>query len=257
MGEEKRLVGSDRVLAVLLELGKHPGGISLENLSRLIDSPKPTIHRALASLRRSGLAAQDSHGHYLLGDDFLRIAFTHHEARPDHVRAQPILQQLSDRFGETVHYAVLEGREVVYRSKVDPPSGAMKLTSVVGGRNPAHATGVGKVLLAYTLPDIDSITEWIGDRPLARPTRNTLVQPMELHAAFKQIREQGYAVDDQENEPGLNCIALPVHFASPTKPSGAISISALAHRTPLRHLVDDLDAIRAIVSGRPHAGTAA
>ncbi|MDQ0691279.1 IclR family acetate operon transcriptional repressor [Arthrobacter sp. W4I7] len=257
MAEEKRLVGSDRVLAVLLELGNHPNGISLENLSRLIDSPKPTIHRALASLRRSGLATQDFHGHYLLGDEFLRIAFTHQEARPDHVRAQPILQQLSDRFGETVHYAVLEGRDVVYRSKVDPPSGAMKLTSVVGGRNPAHATGVGKLLLAYALPDVESIAHWIGDRPLTKPTRKTLAMPAELHAAFKQIRDQGYAVDDQENEPGLNCIALAAHFSSPTKPSGAISISALAYRTPLKRLVDDLDAIMAIISGRPQTGTAA
>ena len=68
-----------------------------------------------------------------------------------------------------------------------------------------------------------------------------------LHAELVRIRDQGYAVDDQENETGINCIALPVHLTSVNRPSGAISVSALVYRRPLQALVDDLPTIRTII----------
>lgn len=246
---DARLVGADRVLAVLAELARHPDGIGLEEMARAVASPKPTAHRALAALRRAGLAVQNGHGRYVLGDEFLRMAFAHHEARPDHVRVTPILQALCDRYGETIHYAVLEGDSVVYRSKLDPPTGAVRLTSVVGGRNPAHCTGVGKVLLAAALPDEAAVRAWAGARRLERPTERSISTVEELHAELVRVREQGYAADDQENEPGVNCVAVPAYLTSPTTPSGAISVSGLAYRTPLRTLVEQVPRIRAIVAG--------
>jgi len=242
--DQSRLVGSDRVLAVLKELARHPDGVGLEELTRAIGSPKPTVHRALAALRRAGLADQDARGHYLLGDEFLRMAFAHHEVRPEHVRIRPILETLARWFGETAHYAVLDGREVVYRAKVDPPSGAVRLTSTVGGRNPAHATAVGKLLLAYRLDSQQSVEAWIGDSALARRTPQTLCTAEELHRELEETRRRGYAVDDQENEVWINCLALPVFLTSPEVPSGAVSISALAYRTPLSALVDSVEDIR-------------
>ncbi|GAA2387638.1 IclR family transcriptional regulator [Dactylosporangium salmoneum] len=244
-----RLVGSDRVLAVLAELARHPDGIGLEDMARAVASAKPTVHRALASLRRAGFAGQDGYGRYVLGDEFLRLAFAHHEARPDHVRVQPILRALCDRYGETVHYAVLDGRSVVYRSKLDPSVGAVRLTSVIGGRNPAHCTAVGKVLLAASLATEEAVRTWIGDRPLESRTERSVSTAEQLHAALVRVRQQGYAVEDQENEPGVGCLAVPVYLTSPTVPSGAISVSGLVYRTPMEKLVDDLPAIRAIVAG--------
>ncbi|MET7330771.1 IclR family transcriptional regulator [Nonomuraea sp. NPDC005650] len=250
MVAESKLVGSDRVLAVLAELARHPDGIGLEEMARAVASPKPTVHRALASLRRAGFAAQHGHGRYVLGDEFLRMAFAHHEARPDHVRVTPILQALCERYGETVHYAVLDGASVVYRSKLDPPDGAVRLTSVVGGRNPAHCTAVGKVLLADALRTEDAVRRWVGERRLELPTERSIGTVEQLHGELTRIRELGYAVDDQENEPGVNCVAVPAYLTSPTVPSGAVSVSGLAYRTPLKTLVDDLPAIRGIVAGR-------
>ncbi|MEU6789052.1 IclR family transcriptional regulator [Nonomuraea angiospora] len=250
MAAESKLVGSDRVLAVLAELARHPDGIGLEEMARAVASPKPTVHRALASLRRAGFAAQHGHGRYVLGDEFLRMAFAHHEARPDHVRVTPILRALCDRYGETVHYAVLEGTSVVYRSKLDPSDGAVRLTSVVGGRNPAHCTAVGKALLADALRTEEAVREWVGERRLELPTERSIGTVERLHAELVRIRELGYAVDDQENEPGVNCVAVLAYLTSPTVPSGAVSVSGLAYRTPLKSLVDDLAAIRGIVAGR-------
>ncbi len=252
--ESSRLVGSDRVLAVLRELSRFPGGVGLDELTRVIGSPKPTVHRALGALRRAGFADQDDRGHYVLGDEFLRIAFAHHEARPEHVRLQPLLDTLATRFGETAHYAILDSREVVYRSKVDPPAGAVRLTSTVGGRNPAHATGVGKLLLAHELDTLEDVEAWIGDSPLERRTPQTLCRAQDLYRELRTIRAQGYACDDQENEPGVNCLALPLYATSPTAPSGAVSISALTYRTPLSILLDSLTEIRAVLGplGEPY-----
>jgi DNA-binding IclR family transcriptional regulator len=219
-------------------------------MARAVASPKPTVHRALASLCRAGLAGKDGRGRYLLGDEFLRMAFANHEARPDHLRVQPILDRLTDRYGETSHYAVLDGPNIVYRAKVDPRVGAMRLTSTIGGRNPAHATAVGKLLLSLKLPDLDSVVAWVGDRTLEQRTGRTAGTPEELHAQLEEVRERGFSVDDQENEQGVNCLALPAYLASPSHVSGAISISALAYRTPLQALVDDLPAIQEIVEGR-------
>jgi IclR family acetate operon transcriptional repressor len=245
-GYDDRLVGSDRVLAVLKALAAHPEGVGLDELARTVASPKPTVHRALVSLRRAGFAAQETRGHYVLGDEFLRMAFAHHEARPDHVRILPVLEALAARFQETAHYAVLDGREVVYRSKIDPPSGPVRLTSTVGGRNPAHATGVGKMLLASRLRTVADVRQWIGDTPLERRTPNTRVSATALHRDLEAIRERGYSLDEQENEIGVHCLAVPVFLTSPTVPSGAISVSALAYRTPLQQLVKALPEIKAI-----------
>jgi IclR family acetate operon transcriptional repressor len=243
----EKLVGSDRVLAVLTELAEHPEGIGLDDLARAVSSPKPTVHRGLAALRRADFAMQDARGHYLLGDKFIRLAFAHHEARPDHVRVQDTLRALVERHQETAHYTVLEGRRVIYRSKVDPRVGAVKLTSTIGGSNPAHATASGKLLLSYSLLDKLAVRKWVATGTLEQPTAATKIGVEELHEELSQIRQLGYAVDDQENEPGVNCLALPVFLGSPSLPSGAISISAVAYRTPLRQLVDDVVEIRRII----------
>jgi IclR family transcriptional regulator, acetate operon repressor len=241
------LVGSDRVLAVLTELALRPAGVGLDELARAVDSPKPTVHRALAALRRAGFAAQNGRGHYLLGDEFIRLAFTNHDARPEHLRVQPILEALASRHGETAHYAVLDGRSVVYRAKVDPPGGAVRLTSTIGGRNPAHSTAVGKVLLAYRLRDDTAVDDWVRDGELPARTAHTITSPADLAEELAVIRRRGFGTDDEENEPGVGCLAVPVFFGSHAVPSGAISISALVYRTPLAALVRDLPAIFSIV----------
>ena len=248
-GSHDRLVGADRVLAVLVELTQHPGGIGLDEMARLVASSKPTVHRALASLRRVGFAVQDGRGRYILGDEFLRLAFAHHDVRPDHVRIQRVLEALAERYGETAHYAVLDGATVVYRSKVDPKRGAVRLTSTVGGRNPAHSTAVGKLLLAYALPDAQAVRSWVGGRTLDRRTPQTVTTTDALAHELDVVRQRGYSVDDQENEDGIVCVAVPAFLTSPSVPSGAVSVSAPAYRTPLHRLMAEVPMIQAILDG--------
>jgi DNA-binding IclR family transcriptional regulator len=91
------------------------------------------------------------------------------------------------------------------------------------------------------------VREWIGDQPLAARTSNTIRTATALHRALEEIRARGFATDDGENEVGVACIAVPVHLTSPTVPSGAVSVSALAYRTPLQALVEAVDEIRSRV----------
>jgi IclR family acetate operon transcriptional repressor len=252
---DPRLVGSDRVLAVLLELGEHPSGVTLDELATLMHSPKSTVHRALASLRKAGLATQLGRGTYALGDGFFRLAFRSLAERPDSIRITPILEELTRRYGETAHYAVLDGTEVVYRAKTDPPAGAVRLTSVVGGRNPAYRTAVGKLLLSYRVESEGELRDLLGPQPLPERTPQTITDVAALWAELQRTRERGYAVDDQENELGVNCVAVPLRAAVDGPVTGAVSVSALAFRVPLSTLVDEVPAIVAIVRGeRTDAG---
>lgn len=243
----ERLVGSDRVLAVLSELAERPDGATLEELAIAVDSPKSTVHRALTSLRRANLATQLGRGTYVLGDEFLRLAFENHAQRPDRLAVEPILRKLSERFGETAHYAILDGAEVVYRAKVDPSSGSVRLTSSVGGRNPAHRTAVGKLLLSEVADSSGSLAAIVGPGPFPSATPNTITTLEGLWDDLVRTRERGYAVDDQENELGVNCVAVAAGTGPGDAPAGAISVSALAFRRPLHDLVDRVDEIRDIV----------
>ncbi|MEV5069590.1 IclR family transcriptional regulator [Microbacterium sp. LMI12-1-1.1] len=245
---EERLVGADRVIAVLTELAEHPRGVTLDELAGALRSSKPTVHRALATLRRAGLAEMTGRGVYILGDEYLRLAFRNLDGRPETARIQPLLEQLAAQFGETAHYAVLSGKDIVYRAKMDPPQGAVRLTSVIGGRNPAYRTGVGKALLSDRLLDLAQVTEWFGPFPLEQKTPNSLTTPEALYRELEATRQRGFGIDDQENEIGINCVAIPIYLDGATTASGAVSVSAVSFRCPLERLVDAVPEIRAAIS---------
>ena len=210
---------------------------------------KPTVHRALATLQKSGLATKTERGSYLLGDEFVRIANKFQYARPEVINLEPVMRRLSSTFGETVHFAVLDGIDVVYRAKIDAPEGPVKLSSVIGGRNPAYCTAVGKLLLGYEYENYESFQGWASGVRLKRKTENTITNPRKLWEAIVASHEQGFAIDDQENELGINCIAFPVFSGEGAKPIGAISISGLAFRSPISKLVNKRREILKIVQG--------
>ena len=242
------VAGSDRVLGVLKRLCVHPRGVGLDELARELELPKSSLHRALAALRRAGLAEQDERGRYHVSLELVRLALGYYDGLDKRARVEPTLRALAERFGETVHYGELSGSEIVYVAKIDAVGSNVQMTSSVGGRNPAHCTGLGKALLAHALAADGSVERYVADHgPFAKRTAKTLVEPKELAAELERTRARGYAVDDEESEEGINCIAFPVFLDSPARPSGAISIAALTHRTPLSTLVAAADETRAII----------
>jgi DNA-binding IclR family transcriptional regulator len=244
----ERLVGADRVVAVLVELAEHPLGVTLDELAGALHSPKPTVHRALATLRRAGLADLVGRGVYVLGDEYLRLAFRNLDGRPENQRIQPLLEELALTYAETAHYAILSGPDIVYRAKMDPPQGSVRLTSVVGGRNRAYSTAVGKVLLSGRLHSVADIDSWFAGVPFEQKTPNTITSAPDLLAELAVTAKRGYGVDDQENELGVNCVAIPIFTDGSLTPAGAISISAVTFRCPLGTLVAAVPDIRAAIA---------
>jgi DNA-binding IclR family transcriptional regulator len=249
------LTGVDRVLACLHLLGREAEGIGLDELARALGSPKSSTHRALAALTRAGFVEQDPDRRYRLSLDFLRLAFSYYE-RLDRPRlVQPVLAELAEMFGETSHYGELDGAEVVYLAQAQPRGERAQMTARIGGRNPAYCTGLGKALLAYALPDagaVDGFVELNG--PLAQRTPKSLTTAGALADELRATRERGYALDREESDPGINCIAFAVSVGA-SRPGGAISISALANRTPLEALINRADEIRAVITA--HLGEGA
>jgi DNA-binding IclR family transcriptional regulator len=249
--------GADRVLSVFKALAGYPRGATLEELAARLESPKSSVHRALATLRRAGLAEQDRDGRYRFGMEALRLAFAYYEGLDERVLLQPALDALAERFRETAHYAHLDRGEVVYVAKVmRQDHDGIQLGSRVGGRNPAHCTGVGKLLLSHALPTRESVDAYAETFPLISRTPSTLISPADLHADLEGVRERGYSIDHEENEAGVGCVALPVFVGPGPQPSGAVSVTTIMRRTPLEALIEDIDEIRAILRAHLPAGAA-
>lgn len=240
--------GADRVLATLRLLGGYRDGAGLSELARQLNSPKSSVHRALAALRRAGFVEQDGEERYRLTYDFVRLVFTYYEGIDSVARIRPLLDDLANLFGETCHYAILQSPDIIYLAKVQAVDARYQLTSSVGGRNPAYRTGVGKALLAHALPDRAAVLEYVGAYgPLVATTPHTIKTAQALHEELSRIREVGYALDREENELGIVCLALPLWLTSDRRPDGAISITSVGYRTTSEQLVDSVDHIRELV----------
>jgi IclR family transcriptional regulator, acetate operon repressor len=245
---ENRLVGVDRVLAALRELADHPQGVALEELARRLGLPKSSVHRALAALRRFGLAQQDADRRYRLSLEFVGLAFRYYESLEAQSLVGPTLETLAKQLSETAHYAVLDGADVIYVARVAPPDVGFKMAATIGGRQPAHTTALGKVLLAHTLVTDGAVGRFVEDHgPLRKTTPRALTTVHALEREFAAIRHRGYALDDQENESGVNCIGFPVFLGPRDRPAGAMSVSAVAHRMPAERLAGKAEEIRALI----------
>jgi len=234
-GDGPSVESVDRALRVLAELSEHGAGISLDDLSEALALPKSSLHRTLSALRERGFAGQREDGRYTVGSELLRIAFRFHDRMDVRVVWRPLLERMRDACNETVHLGVLDGGDVVYVDKLES-SHSVTLTSRIGGRNPAHCTGVGKALLAWTYPTEEALLGWVGRTgPLRAKTRGSITDPGTLVEQMAKVRRDGYATDLEESEPGVRCVAAPV-FLGGAAPVAAASIAAPKERMPVARM---------------------
>lgn len=214
-----------RTLDVLEALAGSPGRRSLVDLARTLGIPKSSLHGILRTMIQRGWVEADATGtRFGLGLRALQVGAAYLETDDTTGLLAGILDELSGEFGETVHLGRLDGPHVVYlakRESVHP----LRLYSAIGRQLPAHATALGKVLLAErTDQAVDRLLTW----PLRALTGHTITDREVLHAELATIRERGYAVDREENSDGIVCFAMAVPLQVPA--TDAISLSVPAAR---------------------------
>ncbi|HSR23600.1 MAG TPA: IclR family transcriptional regulator [Candidatus Eisenbacteria bacterium] len=230
---------ADRVLRVLESFDPSERDVSLGELAERVALPKSSVHRLLATLIGHGLVERDpATRRYRLGIRLFELGSAAIHERGLHRAAHPALEQLSSSTGETCHRAVLSGTEAVYVYKLDGPSSII-MSSRVGGRAPCHATSIGKVLAAW---GGEELIRALRAQPLRPCTPNTITTARAFEAELDRVREQGYALDLEEFEEGLRCVAAPVRDHS------ARVVAALGIAGPRRRFEDGhLDALVRIV----------
>src|SRR6266487_248307 len=221
---ESPVASIDRALRVLTVVSTAPRGLSLDELASRLEVPKSSLHRILAALKYRRFVSQpEPGGPYFLGTELLATAFRFHDTLDLRALVHPLLARITAELNETTHMAVLDGAEIVYQDKLEATH-SIKLSSVIGGRNPANATGVGKALLAWTYPTDEALHAWARlHGPLPTPTQRTVGSVSKLAEQLAEVRHRGYALDVEENETGVRCAAVPIFLGRPS-PAAAVSI---------------------------------
>jgi IclR family acetate operon transcriptional repressor len=226
-----------RVLDILDLLQRSPDGASLIEITELVELPKSSVFRYLATLESRGYVEQDpATGDYRFGLAFLPSHTRHLQVLG--ARAKPHLQELRDRFEETINLGLLDGYRIAYLEIVESPK-AMRLAARKGDRDPIHSTALGKAVAArLSDADVEEILETEG---MPQLTSNTITDPQVFMEELERVRRRGYALDDCENEEDGRCVAVAIPGSRVT---AAISLSAPAVRFPLGDVESVADALR-------------
>lgn len=216
----------ERSFSVLEWLAAQRDGGSLKDLCKDLALPKSTLHRLLQNLVQLGYVYQNGEtGHYRLTLKLFEIASGEGSQTDILTFARPHLDSLSQQLGETVHLVLRDETDIVYVYKAE--SGGLRLSSRIGLRIPAYCTGVGKAILS-TMPyqAVENIWKQSEITPL---TPNTVTDFVEWEKQLAETRRRGWALDDEENEIGIRCVAVALAGGgNQGAAEAAFSVSALA-----------------------------
>lgn len=210
----------ERALDILELLGREDGELGVSEIGGEVGLANGTVHRLLATLTDRGYARQNATTRkYTLGLKALTLSSSSREQLGP--LARPFLEELMEVSQESSNMAGFDKNSIIYIEQV-PSRRLVRMFTEPGNRVPPHSTGTGKVLLAYqTAAVVESILRRTG---LPRFTRHTVTDQEELRRELLLIREQGYALDSEEMEEGVKCLAAPV-FTPDGKVLAAISLS--------------------------------
>jgi IclR family KDG regulon transcriptional repressor len=187
---------------------------------------KSTVHRLATTLVEYDMLEQNREtGKYRLGLAFFELGTLVRRKMDVTTEAQGEIHALADSSGETVQLAILDHLTVLY-IRIRESRQAVRMSSGLGSRAPAHCTSVGKALLAFQPAEV---VQHVIEGGLKRYTVNTITDPEALRAELVSIRARGFAIDDEEIEVGLRCVAAPIRDHS-GQVVAAISVAAPVQR---------------------------
>lgn len=197
---------TSRVLAVLSAFDEQHRKLTLTEIATRADLPLATAHRLVGELAAAGFVRRHSDGKYVVGRRLWRLGLLAPAQSGLREVASPFLSDLHAATLATVHLAVRDGDCALYVDRISG-SASVPVVSTVGTRLPLHATGVGKVLLAYAPEEL--VASVLAD--LTRVTPYTVTQPGRLSRELSRVRTEGYAQTHEEMSLGACSVAVPVH----------------------------------------------
>lgn len=226
---------AERVATLLQIMAQNPGGLLFSNLEHALLIPKSSLHDLLATMQATNLIRYDEDtNRYGLGPLVWELATAFSQKLQLVPMALPHLERLSENLRETVQMALLDGRDIVYVAKSDARH-PVQLVSTVGSRLPAHATGLGKALLASLPPH--RVKRLFATDNLPPLTTATIQSLTALTYDLEATRLRGYALDAEECSVGLYCLAMPI-ISSEHKAVAALSVSLPQDRYRADHIDD-------------------
>jgi DNA-binding IclR family transcriptional regulator len=220
---------ADRIFGVLEALAD-TGSIGLMELSTRLSLHKSTVHRLLLSLICMGYVKQEESGKYKLTFKLVELSAKVLSRVDITAIVHPLIADLANSCRETVHFVQRRGLDVFYLDKVAPVfphESAIRMASQVGLARPLYCSAVGKAILAE-MTDEEVTYVW-NNSMIEKKTDYTITTLSEMQKELSMIRKSGYALDNEENELGVRCIAVCVRNHNGL-PNNAISISAPAGR---------------------------
>jgi DNA-binding IclR family transcriptional regulator len=199
----------DKALMLLQLLGDCAirGEARLTDLVKASGYRRPTVHRLLATLKSHGFVDQEQEGGvYRLGSKVMALGAQAYGTVDLREIARPLMLQLSKQTLMAIHLAIVDAAQVVYIDKVEAIA-PIRLASGIGWRGGLHCTALGKVMTAFRGQEFKNRALQAG---LSRRTAHTIVDPADFDVELERVLKRGYAVDDQENEPQVRCMAAPI-----------------------------------------------
>lgn len=227
MEQKNPIQVADRIFDTL-EILSVEGPIALNDLTNRLNLNKSTVHRILSSLIYMGYVKQDAGTQKY--DLTLKILTISNQllSRIDLLEeVKPHLKMLSQNTGETVHFVQLDGTEAVYIYKEEAYRNSIRMVSRIGSRIPVYCSGVGKAMAADM--EEEQVRQIWENSDIKKLTDHTITDYSSFLNKLSEIRKQGYALDDEENELGVRCIAVSIPDYN-GHPKYAFSISAPVSR---------------------------
>ena len=227
----ERLESLERAVAVLQTFGRDHPALTLSEVARLTGMPRATARRILLTFRGLGHVASDGRVFYLT-PKVLDLGWNYFASLGVDDIAKPIMEELVKKVDESCSMSTLDLPDIVYVARVHTRR-IMTIGGGIGSRLPAHATAVGRVLLAGL--DDAQLDGYLAARPLRRQTPRTVVDEEAFRTEIQRIRKRGWALIDQELEIGLRAIAVPVTSRDDRTVAG-LSLSSNSARSTLADL---------------------
>lgn len=230
-GRREFVQGLQRGFAVIKAFSADGHRLTVAEVAARTQLTRAVARRYLLTLREMGYVVQHG-GKFALTPRILDLGFTYLSTIDVPNVALPFMQELAETLRESCSVAVLDGADAVYVARV-PAKRIMSINLVVGSRLPAHATSMGKVLLAYLPPA--RLEEYFATTPLKPLTSRTVCDEALLRRALQQVRERGWAFADQESEDGIRTVAAPI-FDHSMQVQAAMNVAGHASRVSMKEL---------------------